>query len=295
MKRVKVYITGIAGMLGYYLSQAFPENYEISGCDIVDNKHSQLDLTDYKAISKELFRIKPDVIIHTAAMINVGECQRDWPKAYSVNVDITKSLSILAEELGARLIYISTDAVFDGELNRAYSETDNTNALNLYGTTKRLGELYTLNNPNNLVLRTNIYGWNYQDKTSFAEWVYNSLRDGKEINMFIDLYYSPIYVGDFYKIIKQSIMEDLTGLYHCGGGEHCSKYTFAMALSEIFHLSDSTIKMGSFKDMKFFAQRSPNMKLDSGKISERLNINIPGLYGGLKHFKEDRKLFTEAT
>lgn len=292
---MRVYITGIAGMLGYYLGNKLSSNHDVYGCDIVElsnktdfAKVSMLDLSDFDKAEKELISLCPDIIIHTAACINVDYCENEKDKAFLLNADVTGNLTKVAEKIGARVIYISTDAVFDGKLDKAYAEDDIVNTINIYGASKLKGEEFVLkNNGLNTVLRTNIYGWNIQNKVSFAEWIYNSLREKKSITMYDDLYYTPIYVGSLYNIIKQIIELNISGLFHAAGGEACSKYEFAIALANEFNLSKKLILKGSCKNLDFIAKRSCNMKLDSSKIQKKLAYRIPGIKEGLMQFKKD--------
>jgi dTDP-4-dehydrorhamnose reductase len=294
----KIYITGAAGMLGYYLYNAFSNEFVVYGCDLVEldrkiasDNISILNLTDFENVENELLKIAPEIIIHTAALIDVNLCEKERSKAFLINADVTENLVRIADKINARLIYISTDAVFDGKNERAYNEGDKVNPINVYGESKLKGEKFVLKGQgNNVILRTNIYGWNVQNKISFAEWVYFSLKEKKEITMYTDIHYSPIYVGDLFLIIKKIVNSDLKGVYHVGG-ESCTKYDFAMALAEEFSFSSNCINEGSFKAVVSAAPRSPNMMLDSTRIKRELNIPIPDLRNGLKHFREDAEKY----
>ena len=131
-------------------------------------------------------------------MINVEECEKEPNKAYKINSDATRYLCKVAKQNDIFFIYISTDAVFDGNQNNLFSEEDKPNPLNIYGKTKLHGEKYVQEMLTNyLIIRTNIFGWNIQNKISFAEWVYKSLISKKNIKMFYDIYFTPIYVKNF--------------------------------------------------------------------------------------------------
>jgi len=284
-------------MLGYCLALKLSKKYSVYGCDIVnqdENKNlfhvSCFDLTDYKTLEEDIKNVNPDFIIHTAALINVDLCEENKELAIKINENVTKYLVDLADMVNSELCFISTDAVFNGEKNAPYDEKDSVSPVNFYGITKLNSERYVLEKKY-LVLRTNIYGWNIQEKVSFAEWVYNSLIESVNIYMYDDLFYSPIYVSDFAVIIEKCLDVHLQGLYHAAGGTDCSKWEFADALADIFHLSKKNIKRCKFADATFKVRRSPNMRLNSQKLEAKLNMKIPTLIEGLTKFKNEGRLY----
>jgi dTDP-4-dehydrorhamnose reductase len=299
MNSKKVYITGIWGMLGYKIAKSLENDCSIFGCDLFQgftnllksDKITTIDLSDYTMISEEIKDIHPDVIIHTAAMINVDLCEEHPDDANRINAEITENLAKISKKIGAKFVYISTDAVFDGEKSGKFTEDDKVNPVNIYGKSKLTGEFKTTENSNNyLILRTNIYGWNIQKKLSFAEWVYDSLASNKVINMFNDVLFSPIYVGNFAEVLKDLLNKDTTGLYHLAGNDCCSKLEFGVALAKTFSFDEKLIKSISLDDFSGFkAKRIKNMSLNSNRVSKITDCKILGLYDGLKLFATDIK------
>ena len=184
-----------------------------------------------------------------------------------------------------RLIYISTDSVFNGEKSGSYNELDTTNPLNVYAKTKLQGEEIVQSLKNGLILRTNIIGWTNQGKNSFFEWLLTSLLEEKPIDLFHDVYFSPLTVHDFSLIIDNILLNPILGLYHCASSDDISKYDFGIKVSEIFQLSSSNIKKASVDIMNFRAARPKNMALDVSKLSLDLLYNLPTVTDSIQKMK----------
>ena len=282
-------------MLGSYLVRFFGQlkQYTVYGCDTKTPPQSdrffQADLLDASAIRRIIQKIQPTIIIHCAALIDVDFCEDNRELAKKVNVDTSLFLAEISQEMDIKFIFISSDAVFSGQENVPYTEKSFTNPVNYYGETKVLAEKAILStNARSIILRTNIYGWlNDPDRKTFAEWVYFSLRSGNPITMFTDVIYSPIYIGNLACIIQECLLKNITGLYHCGGGEHCSKYAFACKLAEAFILDSTIISKGSYFDFDYRAPRSGYMALDSSLLMKELDSEILNVTGGLEMFRRE--------
>lgn len=151
MDKTTVLITGGSGKLGKELVKAFQT---IPGTKTVAPTSKEMNVISKIDVHNAFERYHPNIIIHAAAMTNVRECQDNWQHAERVNVNGTVNIAKMVEKTGAKLIYISTACVFDGE-NGPYSETDRPGPKNWYAMTKLIGEKFVLQNPNNLVVRTN--------------------------------------------------------------------------------------------------------------------------------------------
>lgn len=276
MKRI--YITGAAGMLGSNMAYLLRNRYEITGVDKVffraeDIRCEQFDLLDFEALKESILRSSPDVLIHTAALINVDLCEEEPDLAYQLNTELTAFLAELCEEISCHMVYISTDAVFDGGEERLYSEEDVTNPINQYGKTKLLGEEYVLKHKH-LVVRTNIYGFNVQNKNSFGEWIYKSLQQGETLHMFTDIDFSPILVNDLTEVIVKLLEQDIHGLFHVCASGSISKYDFGKYMQRVFSLPDGNIQKSVSDHFPFKAKRSKHMGMSNQKVKEVLGITI---------------------
>jgi len=288
---MKVGVTGASGMLGSALITHLSKSYRVfatsrgKGVEGKNIKWDCFDLTDITLLNKWLETNKPDVVIHCAAIVNVDLCEDNVKLATKLHIETTEVMANYLDSNGGRLIYISTDSVFDGEKQGAYSESDLVSPLNVYAKTKIMGEKSAQSMNNGLVLRTNIIGWTQEDKTSFAEWVLNRLNDNAPLNLFYDVYFSPLTVYDLSFIIEKIIEKPILGLYHCGSRDNISKYDFGKKMAEIFQLSDSNINRVSVDSMDFKASRPKNMALNSDKLSDKLQYDIPSAIDSIVHMK----------
>lgn len=275
----KIYITGLAGMLGYGIYSELEERAQIVGVDIIELENTKLpyqriSLYEIEEIEKNIVETKPDILIHTAALINVEECERNPEEAEKLNVIVTKQLANICNKYKIKMVYISTDAVFDGENSKLYTEEDMENPLNVYGKTKLAGEACVLKYPQNLVFRTNIYGINIQKKQSFGEWIYYSLVEGKTLNLFTDIDFSPILVNELAELIYRACEKELCGLYHACGTGCITKYDFGIKLKDFFKIETGRIHKATSDSAHFKAQRSKHMGMSNNKLCNALNVEI---------------------
>lgn len=276
---MKIYITGIAGMLGYGICKTLQTKCDISGIDILDVDISNIQysvgsILDYDFLEKDIKAVRPDCVIHTAAMVNVDLCEEHREQTFQLNADVTKKISQICNDQKIKMIYISTDAVFDGEQESLYVETDGVNPVNYYGETKLMGETAVLQYPDNLVLRTNIYGMNIQNKQSFGEWIYYALQKDETLNMFTDIDFSPILVNELAEVIYKALERNLSGLYHVCGTGKISKYDFGCYLKEVFGIKTGTILATTSERSNLKAKRAKHMGMSNEKICTELGIKI---------------------
>ena len=288
---MKIGITGASGMLGTALVRHFSKSYKVfatSRSKGVEGRGIEWDcfnLTNIELLNKWLNKIKPDIVIHCAAIVNVDACEGNVDLATALHFETTKVISDYLDHNNGRLIYISTDSMFDGEKQGAYSEADTVNPLNIYAKTKLMGEELVQSMNNGLVLRTNIIGWTQGANTSFAEWVLEGLIGNAPLNLFYDVNFSPLTVYDLSIIIEKIVKQPLFGLYHCASSDSISKYNFGNKMAEIFQLSSSNINKVSVDIMTFKASRPKNMALNVKKISTILKYDLPSTEDSLRAMK----------
>lgn len=287
----KLLITGASGLLGSNLLFTALNQYEVFA---IYNQHGlrsnqilslQLDLTDKRSVTSVIHDLKPNWIVHCAALTNVDYCETHPDIAWSINVEATQHLASVTRAIGSRLVYISTDSVFDGQKGR-YSENDLPNPINAYAKSKLAGEyavLELVDKP--LIIRTNIYGWNMQENLSFAEWILNQLQHSNTIKGFQDVYFTPILVNELSNIILQMMEAELSGIYHVAGSQRISKYQFAYMLADIFELDCSLVQSSSITQAHLIAPRPLDTSLDTLKISNTLKMIMPDIATGLNRFK----------
>lgn len=276
---MNIYVTGIAGMLGYGIYTTLKDRVAISGLDVLDVaipglSYQKISLFDMDAVEKDIEIKKPDILIHTAAMVNVDMCEEHPAEAKQLNTDVTSQLAEMCARHEIKMVYISTDAVFDGASSDLYTEQDAVDPINVYGKTKLDGETAVLKYKDHLVLRTNIYGINIQDKHSFGEWIYYSLKENHTLNMFSDIDFSPILVNELAELIYLACQRNLCGLYHACGTGCIPKYDFGIKFKEIFKIESGSINKTTSDTFGFKAKRSKHMGMSNQKLCEALHVVI---------------------
>jgi len=284
-----VFITGIAGMLGSNLAYLLRDKYRVSGVDLHPVSINRVtgcvfSALDVEQIRQQLIMNGADTVIHCAALVNMDECEANPEYAERINYLLTSDLAFICAKLKIRLIFISTDAVFDGEANYLYKESDMPKPVSVYGKTKVKAEEAVLSTEGNLVVRTNIYGFNYREKQSFGEWILSSLISNIELNMFYDLYFSPILVNELAEILDQCMEKRLSGLYHISSSGAISKYDIAVAIRNEFGIEGSINKV-SMSQYHFKAPRTRNMGLCNDKLKKELGLSIRTPLESVTEFK----------
>lgn len=291
---VKVVITGATGMLGQHLYSTFSNNpaYEVYGVSrqrahIPADRHIQLDMTDTANLEAAMAALKPEIVIYAAALVNVDLCEKDKEYAYALHVTAAKKLSELPSVKS--FVYISSDAVFDGQRGN-YIETDDCNPLNYYAATKMLAERELLKGPADIyIIRVNIYGFHATPGNSLFEWAWKSLQEGKKITGFDNVYFNPLYVGTLARLVLELCMKKIAkGVYHFGTSDILSKYEFLLSIANAFNFDRSLLLKSPLDPSKFEALRPLNTTLCTNKIVEA-GIKMPSFEEGMAELQKDFK------
>lgn len=292
---MKLLVTGASGMLGHALMRLSSSRHETWGIYRSHRVSFPLartfaaDLTDEDAVRERLKVLKPAAIIHTAALTDVDECERNSELARRLNAEATRTLAELAGELGSRFVYISTDYVFDGQKGD-YAEADSPNPVNVYGETKLMGEeAATGSCPGSLVIRTSIFGLNVQPKRGVVEYLIRSLKRGETVSRFSDQFATPIYTGHLSRLLLELLEKGAKGLFHLGGGEKLSRYEFALEVADLFGYSRKRIEPVPFRPIEGLARRPKDSSLCGSKAENLLGIKLPSVGEGLARLKMDLK------
>lgn len=271
-----VIITGASGLLGQYLCQHFANEYKVIGLyhtsvpTMQKNLELiQINLLDANKVMELVTSIKPDFIIHTAGYTSVDECELNPEIAHDQNVVCTRNICCAINPEITKLMLISTDHLFSGD-RKYYIESDKTEPLNIYAITKLNAEKEVLAINNALIVRTNFYGGKTSKKLSFSSWIIGELRNNRQINMFDDVYFTPISICGLAENIELLINTSLCGIYNVVGNERMSKYDFAILLASVFGLSTDLINKTTIKNIQLKAKRPNDMSLSIQKISHDL-------------------------
>lgn len=289
---MRIGITGASGMLGTALVIHLSKSHEIfatsrgKGVEGENIEWDCFNLTNTALLNKWLNKVKPDIVIHCAAIVNLDLCEDNVELATKLHVETTKVMVNYLDPNGGKLIYISSDGLFDGKKQSSYNEDDLAGPLNNYAKTKLMGEQSVLSmNSSGLVLRVEIIGWTQKGRTSFAEWVLKKLLNNAPLELFHDIYFSPLHVDNLSLIIEKIIKNPIFGLYHCASSDSISKYQFGKKMAEIFQLSGLNINRVSFDNMNIKTNRPKNMALDVRKISFALSYDLPNAEDAIQLMK----------
>jgi len=237
-------VTGASGLLGLNLCLWLAKEHEVTGvihCPELKNAPYPVVVTDLSQgdeCKRVIDTVKPDRIIHTAAMAIVDECERQPDRAMRVNGELPGRIARLAKGKGIQFLHISTDAVFDGQKG-GYTENDQPNPLGVYARTKLIGEQEVeRENPESIIARVNFYGFSLRGNRSLAETFLWNLESGKEMNGFTDVFFCSLYVMTLQKIV-QMLDQQLKGLFHTVSRECVSKYEFGVRLARKFGFNES--------------------------------------------------------
>ena len=296
MDRIKtrLLITGVSGLLGNNLASYFKDKYEVLGLYnshpvVIDGIRTEAcDITSKNSIKRAINKFNPSIILHCASLTNVDQCEVEKDFTKKTNVLSTRFLVECAGNKDSKLIYISTDAVYDG-VRGGFSESDDISPLNYYGLSKYEGELEVAKKENSLIFRTNIFGWNIQNKKSLGEWVLDELQSNRRINGFKDACFSSIYTLEFARIIDIAIRQGLSGVYNCGSADSCTKYEFAIKIADCFGLDKTLISSISIDDFDFQAERGKRLDLNVNKLQRKLDYRLPTINQSIEAFYRDYK------
>lgn len=295
---MKFLVTGSAGLVGsQVVNDLSKSNYQVYSCYHNIKPEfgipKQIDLTNFEDISKSIDEIKPDVIIHLAAMTNVDLCETEKELALKINAKATKTISQQAAKQRAFFVYVSTDYVFDGEIGMK-KESDVPNPINHYGKSKLAGEKTVMDLASSwCIARTSTPFGMHPTKKSFPLWVAENLDAKKEIQAVTDQYTSPAYVPNLSQIIIEIANRQISGIIHVGGATRISRYEMAKSVADKLHLDSKLLKPTSIADMKWAAKRPKDSSLDVSKAASILKEKPLSIDKSLDLFIEEIKhLFT---
>jgi len=287
---MKVFITGGSGLLGYRIAElALEKGYDVySGyCHSkpLVGEAVRVDLSEPVSAFDVVKEVKPDVIMHAAALTNVDRCEKEKELAFKVNVKGTKVIAEAARKLNSFLIYVSTDYVFDGSKGM-YKEDDETNPINYYGYTKLLGEQYC---KDFCIARTCvIYGAKpASGKINFVLWLIDKLRNGEKVKIITDQYITPTLNTNLAKMMLEVAEKELKGVFHLAGATRVSRFEFAKAVADVFGLDETLITPSKMGEINWIAKRPRDSSLDTSKAASLLDEKPYTLEKALKVLKRE--------
>ena len=275
---MKVLVTGVKGQLGYDVVK----DLEKRGHQPIGVDRDEMDLMDNEAIRTFIMNLKPEAIIHCAAYTAVDKAEEEVETCYQINAEAVKVISECAKELDVKLIYISTDYVFDGTKEGEYVETDLPNPINVYGASKLKGEEYvqTLLEKYYIVRISWVFGVN---GNNFIKTMRRLGSERDELNIINDQVGSPTYTADLAPLLVDMMETDKYGIYHATNEETCSWYEFA---NEIFKQSGIEVKTNPITTNQYptAAKRPMNSRMSKAKLKANGFNLLPTWQEALAHY-----------
>ncbi len=232
-----IFVTGANGQLGRAINKKYENNSEI---EIFNTDVAELDITNVDDVIKMIEEVKPYAIINCAAHTGVDACETDIDNAYKINAIGPRNLSIAAENVGAKMVHISTDYVFSGDAAKPYVEFDAPNPQGVYGKTKLEGEKFVKEfSKKHFIIRT---AWLYGDGKNFVKTMLRLAENNDTVRVVGDQIGSPTSTAVLADIIDNLLWTDNYGTYHGTCEGYCSWADFA---KEIFRLSGKVTKVDS--------------------------------------------------
>ncbi len=273
---------GTQGFSVYFPERSLPEPlpFPIRAADVTDRR--QMQSVFEWAI--------PDVVIHTAAIGSVDFAERNREQARKVNVGGTEVVAELCQIFNSRLIYISSNAVFDG-ITPFYSEVAPVNPINYYGQLKVEAENIVLNSSiQGVIVRPILmYGWPYPgERDNPVVWWIRSLESGKGIKVVDNVFSKPLSVWSCVEAVWAIVERGASGIYHVAGRDHISLYQFALLTAEVFNLNTDLIEPVPDSYFPEIAPRPRDTSFDTTKLEEELGWKPVGVKEGLLSMKNRR-------
>jgi len=282
-------ITGVSGFLGWNLLGYFREGYEAIGTYASlppggeTGRFIRLDIRDPEATSRVIRETGPAIVIHAAAVTSPALCMSRPDLARDVNLLGTANIIRAVREIGARLLYTSTDRVFDGRRGW-YTEEDAPAPLGCYEANKLAGEKEIEKTiPGAVIVRLPLmYGPKSPTHGSFLEWMFEAFHRRAPLELFSDQLRTPLYVEDAARAIGLLLdRPDLSGLFHLGGPERISRSDFGYRMAEIFGFDPGVIRPARMADKKGIPPTPVDVSLNSEKIFRAVGFRGRGVDEGL--------------
>jgi dTDP-4-dehydrorhamnose reductase len=292
----KLLITGGSGLLAINWALATRDRYEVTlGLHIrevslfgVESKHIPLESVD--GLASVLEELQPDLVIHTAGLTNIEECEVNPELAYHINVELAENVAKACLQLRIPLVHISTDHLFSGE-SKMVDENHNVEPMNNYARTKAEAEMKVLEIYSQaLVVRTNFYGWGPSYRQSFSDIIITTLRAGSNLTLFHDVFYTPILIETLICAVLDLVTRHARGIFNVVGDERISKYQFGVTIAEQFQLDSRLIGSASLADRSDLTLRPNEMSLSNDKVCTLLGRKMGGIDEQLQRLLQQERL-----
>jgi dTDP-4-dehydrorhamnose reductase len=284
----KILVIGASGQVGGSLFRQLNNHNKTTSCygtysSFASDKLKKLDISEFKAVQTIISELKPNIVFLPACITNVDQCERDPKGTHIINVEGVKNIVDVVSNTTTKLVYFSTDFVFDGDegLN---DENSKPNPINEYGYQKLLSEKYIQNNLQkySIIRTSSVYGNEEQGKNFICRLLKN-LQEGQTATIPKDEQCTPTYNEDLAQYAIDVALDKSTGIYHAVGTQLTNRYKFALEAARVFGIDTSLIKPILSSDLKRPAKRPLNAGLSTFKNKKLL---LSDFKSGLSKMKE---------
>jgi dTDP-4-dehydrorhamnose reductase len=295
----RILITGGTGLLGVALQRLAPSSLEVFSIYFPERDLAAplpypihpADVTDSAQMRFVFEWARPDAVIHTASIGSVDFAEKNRKQAWAVNVEGTEVIADLCRTFQSRLIYISSNAVFDGR-TPFYSEPDPVNPINYYGQLKVEAEkvVQTKGVSWAIVRPILMYGWPYPgERDNPVVWWVRSLTENRPIKVVDNVFSKPLPAWSCAEVVWAVTLQNRTGVYHVAGRDHVSLYHFALQTAEVFNLDSTLITPVPDSYFPEVAPRPRDTSFDTTKMETELGLKPVGVREGLVRMRTERQ------
>ncbi|MES2413947.1 MAG: SDR family oxidoreductase [Pseudomonadota bacterium] len=280
MKKRRLLVTGGSGLLALNWACALRDSWAVT---LGTHQHSvtlagvdslPLSLDDPARLLSEFRGLSPDLVVHTAGLTSVDRCELFPQQAHQANVEIARNVAHTSAACSAALVHISTDHIFTGFRSMSV-ETEPPEPVNHYGRTKALAETAVMQaHPGALVVRTNFFGWGHASRQSFTDWLIYSLRGGKMLSLFDNVFFTPILADELALASHDLVTRGASGVFNLVGDQRLSKYEFACMVASEFSLPMDLLIQHSLVGSELVAARPNDMSLSNEKAQAILGRSL---------------------
>lgn len=291
----KILITGGSGLLALNWACALRDTQQIilglhrRQVSLEGTLAVQINLDSLVDLMDQMRVIRPQYVIHTAGLASVEKCESNPILARELNVSLAINIAKVCAILKIPLAHISTDHLFSG--NQAFAvENFPASPINIYASTKAEAELKVLEeNPEALVIRTNFYGWGTSYRHSFSDFIIGTLRAEKRLELFDDVFYSPILVETLAQATHDLMTLNAKGVFHIVSSQRLSKFDFGLMLAKEFDLDEGLIKATQITRQSLPVKRPLDMSLSNKKTVSILGRDLGTIRDNLSRLRQQEK------
>jgi dTDP-4-dehydrorhamnose reductase len=294
----KVLITGAVSLLGAGLLKKVPTNYKIfltyhnNQSPGSKSRSFPLEICNKQQTFQLVSKLNPQIIVHAASASDVDWCEKNQKAAQAINVEGARNMIDAAKKIKAKIVFISSNAVFDGK-NPPYNEDSKVNPINFYGKTKAEGEKIVLaSGLSPLVLRLiTMYGWQPPGaRDNPVTWKIKKLKKRETLTMVTDHFINPLYNIAAAEAIWKAIELAKVGIFHIAGADKVSRYQWALLVAEVFGFNKSLVKPISSNKLKNLTLRPDDTTYQTRKMEIELGIRPVSLLEGLVSMHKEKSL-----